>query len=392
MKSNHLTNTASYYVAFIALGMMTAVTGPVLTRLADNTGSDLSQIGTIFISGSLGYVGGSLLSGRLYDRWPGHPIMALNLLSMAVIAMLIPFISQLWLLLVAMFGLGLMSGMVDVGGNTLLVWLYAERVTPYMNGLHLFFGIGAFVAPLIIATIGSTIHGEINLFWSYWPLAISIAIPAVALLLNPSPAIRVPPSTETTEATRYSLVALIALFLFLYVGAEITMGNWIAAYISIQQLANPAEAAMLASAFWGAFTLGRLISIPLGFRFRPRTILGVDLLGCLFSMGMLLLGPTDLRLIWVGTLGLGFAMASIFPTTLSMAERRLSLTGQVTSFFFVGSSLGGMIIPWLTGYLFEHYGPHTMFPMLMLVLLADFALFFALVPRHSNTVSVTGGL
>ena len=39
-----------------------------------------------------------------------------------------------------------------------------------------------------------------------------------------------------------------------------------------------------------------------------------------------------------GTLGLGFANASIFPTMLNLAERRLIITGNVTSWFFVGGS------------------------------------------------------
>ncbi len=32
------------------------------------------------------------------------------------------------------------------GGNTLFVWLYRSDVPPYMNALHLFFGVGAFSA------------------------------------------------------------------------------------------------------------------------------------------------------------------------------------------------------------------------------------------------------
>jgi len=50
-------------------------------------------------------------------------------------------------------------------------------------------------------------------------------------------------------------------------------------------------------------------------------------------------------------------MASIFPTTLTLAERRMTITGRVTGWFIVGASAGSMSLPWLVGQLFERTGP-----------------------------------
>ena len=36
-------------------------------------------------------------------------------------------------------------------GNTLLVWVHPARVGPVMNALHFFFGLGAFLSPILIA-------------------------------------------------------------------------------------------------------------------------------------------------------------------------------------------------------------------------------------------------
>jgi hypothetical protein len=38
----------------------------------------------------------------------------------------------------AIFALGMAEGALDVGGNTLLVWVHQEKVGPFMNGLHFF--------------------------------------------------------------------------------------------------------------------------------------------------------------------------------------------------------------------------------------------------------------
>jgi len=127
----------------------------------------------------------------------------------------------------------------------------------------------------------------------------------------------------------------------------------------------------LTSAYWGSFTLGRLLSIPIALRVRPRYILAADLAGCVASVLVILLWPQSMVAIWGGTLGLGLSMASVFPVTITLAERRMTITGRVTSWFFVGASLGGMSLPWLIGQLFEPVGPRaTMFVILSALVLA----------------------
>lgn len=127
--------------------------------------------------------------------------------------------------------------------------------------------------------------------------------------------------------------------------------------------------------FGGALTLGRLLSILLAVRFRLRDVLIADLAGCLVSILLIVLFPGSLIALWVGALGLGFAMAAIFPTTISLAERFLTLTGSITSWFFVGSSLGGMFLPWLIGQLFEPIGPRAAMFAILGDLLAGVAVF-----------------
>ena len=73
--------TIGYYAAFVALGLASASLGPTLPGLALHTQSRLAQISSLFAARSLGYLVGSLLGGRLYDRIPGHPVMALAALA-----------------------------------------------------------------------------------------------------------------------------------------------------------------------------------------------------------------------------------------------------------------------------------------------------------------------
>lgn len=356
--------TVSYYAAFIALGLVNAILGPTLPGLAENTRTQLSEISYLFIARSLGYLLGSLLGGRLYDRLPGHTVMAVMVLGMVATLVLVPFIPLLSILIAILLLMGIAEGALDVGGNTLLVWVHRHKVGPFMNGLHFFFGIGAFLAPIIVA---QALLYSGGMSWAYWFVALLILPIIFPLLRLASPVVHTIAKDDPTRQTNPGLVALMAFFLMLYVGAEVSFGGWIYTYTVTLGIAEEATAAYLTSAFWGALTVGRLLAIPIAARFRPRFILLSDLLGALASAGLILLWSNSLAIIWIGTLGMGLFLASVFPTTLSLAERRMTITGQVTSFFFVGASLGAMTVPWLVGQLFEAIGPH----MVMIAVLID---------------------
>lgn len=103
--------------------------------------------------------------------------------------------------------------------------------------------------------------------------------------------------------------------------------------------------------------MGRLASIPIATRVGPRAFLLADLLVCLASLAAILAAPGSLAAAAGGTIGVGLGMASIFPTVLALAGQHMTLTGRVTGSFFFGSSLGGMVLPWLIGQRFEASGP-----------------------------------
>ena len=58
-------------------------------------------------------------------------------------------------------------------------------------------------------------------------------------------------------------------------------------------------------------------------------------------------------MLWFCTAMLGVGLASIFPTGITWAERYMHITGKATAVFVVGSALGEMAMPALTGFLFQ---------------------------------------
>jgi MFS transporter, FHS family, Na+ dependent glucose transporter 1 len=166
------------------------------------------------------------------------------------------------------------------------------------------------------------------------------------------------------------LVVAIALFYFTFVGAELGYGWWVFTYATKLGLADESGARLMTSVYWGALTIGRLITIPIAARFSPKSILAVDLAGCVASALMIMLFPSSTTILWVGSFGLGFAMASMFPTGLNFAREMMPITGKITSWFLIGASLGSMFLPWMIGQFFETVGPAAM----LYLILGDLAL------------------
>ena len=367
-----MTITVAYFVAFIVLGIVTASLGPTLPGLAEQTGAQLSQISFLFATRSLGYLMGSFLGGRLYDRAKGHLLISAALLLMATALALVPVIPLLWLLAIVLLVIGMGEGLLDVGGNTLIVWLHGRKVGPFMNGLHFFFGIGAFLSPVLVAQI-ILLNGGIR--GAYWLFALLVLPVGLWFFRLPSP---IAPKANDLEKTvprmNYTLLWGIVAFMALYVGAEVSYGSWIYTY-GLARGISDVNAAYLTSVFWGAFTLSRLISIPVGVRVRPSHILMANFVGALLSLGLIFFWQENLILLWMGTFGFGFSIAPIFPTMLTFAGNRMAITGRVTGYFFLGATAGGMFLPWFIGQCFEKVGPQFVVHALLTDMLLTFTVF-----------------
>ena len=360
-QTGRVASTIGYFAIVVISGMVAAIRGPALPSLAQHTQTRLSEISFLFVASSLGAVVGSLIGGRLYDRFPGHRLMLGLLLVMGAALALVPGLSQFWMLTAVLTVVELARGGLGVGSNTLLIWMHGPRVGPLLNGLHFFFSAGAFVAPIVIAQI---LIRNWDATAGYWLLALLIAPVAFWLLSLPSPARQAPAAGETVSKVNHRLVILVALIFFLHGGFEISFSSWIFAYAVAFQM-TPETAAYLTSAFWGALALGRLLGIPVAVRFRPRLILLGGMAGCLGSLSLILLGAGSSTALWVGTMSLGFSTATVLPTVISVAMRLMTVTGRVIGWFFVGGNIGSMILPWLIGQVFEPIGPQV-FPLILI--------------------------
>jgi FHS family Na+ dependent glucose MFS transporter 1 len=151
------------------------------------------------------------------------------------------------------------------------------------------------------------------------------------------------------SGVHYVPIAIAAIFLFAYVGGEISFGSWIATYALELHVADARGAALLTSAFWFSFSVGRLISIPVALRFTPRQVIPAALVPCLIVSGLLTVLPLSTGLLWTAAIALGFCLAPLWPSGFTLAGQVVPLTAFASGLVLLGDSFGGMVLPSLTG-------------------------------------------
>ena len=200
--------------------------------------------------------------------------------------------------------------------------------------LHLFFGIGALAAPLLVyagLAVATRSGSALCLVLAAW----SVTIPA--------PTRPVAAREEHTDTT-IALLALLGLFFTLYVGTELGFAGWIKTYGEEIEFTSLA-ATWLTTVFWIGFTLGRAIASALAHRVTPLAILWVSCSATVGGALVLIIGGGATAPVWIGTVIMGAATAPQFPAMMNLAEQRIHVTGAATTWFVGGAGMGGSDLP-----------------------------------------------
>jgi MFS transporter, FHS family, Na+ dependent glucose transporter 1 len=327
-----------YLASFLVVGGSLSVLGPALTELRERSGSGIGAIGVLFMGQSIGYIVGSVLAGRLYDRHDGHRVFALALLVLAAGLVIVPVFDSRMGLFLSFVVIGFGGSATDLGANTLLMWQLGSGGGRAMNLLHMFFGIGAVIAPLLVY-LGFGVATRSG-------AALCVVLAALAMRI-PSPT-RPPAAREEHTDTTRPMLALLGLFFTLYVGTEIGFAGWIKTYgeeIEFTELA----ATWLVTVFWIGFTLGRAAAAAISHRVAPVAMLWVSCSATVVLAVLLLIADGATSIVWVGTAVMGAVLGPQFAAMMNAAEQRIHVSGTATAWFVGGAGLGGLAFPWMIG-------------------------------------------
>ncbi|WP_020653813.1 sugar MFS transporter [Massilia niastensis] len=194
----------------------------------------------------------------------------------------------------------------------------------------------------------------------YLGLAAALAILAVLFALARLP--KISHATGAAEADArggalaYRHLVLGALAIFLYVGAEVSIGSFLINFLGESHIAglSHADAAHYVSLYWGGALVGRFIGFAVMRYVSPGKSLALTALGAILLVLVAVFGEGSMAM-WA-ILAVGLCNSIMFPTIFSTALHGLGrFTGQGSGILCM-AIVGGAIVPFVQGALADTVG------------------------------------
>ena len=196
--------------------------------------------------------------------------------------------------------------------------------------------------------------------------AILIAF-AVAMAMYKLPTIRLHAGHGHSEggplpsiwSQRHLLLAVLGIFL--YVGAEVSVGSFLVNYLSQPSIGNMTEkaAALYVTFYWGGLMVGRFFGAGITQKLRAGPVLGVAAIiaFCLVLTSMFTFGHVAM---WSIIL-VGLFNSIMWPNIFALGLAGLGRLTNKGSSMLVSAVLGGALLPLLQGFVADHIGIHHAF-------------------------------
>lgn len=351
-------SNAGAHAAFVPIGIVTVLLGPLLPMLSARWSLNYLQAGSLFTAQFLGSTLGVVVSGVLVSRLGFRFAINAGLFAMAAGVGALPFGSRS-LGLISIFCYGGGFGLAIPAINLYIAAANPERRSAVLSRLNFSWSVGAVACPFLIAAaaklnavpLGLGLLAAFLLLVLLW-ITVTPSCFAEPAALSPAPATThndQPSDASLAPWSRRSLILLSALF-FLYVGTETAFGGWIASYAKSLGTLSPAFSVMTPSFFYAALMVGRWIApLVLSRADEIKTAQAGLLVACLGMAGLVLARTLPLLAISVSVAGLG--LAAVYPITISRLSHEFGpAASRAGSIAFAMSNLGGASLPWIVGY------------------------------------------
>ncbi|KAG8710478.1 hypothetical protein FRC09_000122 [Ceratobasidium sp. 395] len=385
------TNAAEAPAWNMSAGWNDATTGPLLPTIQAYYHINFTVVSMLFASNFVGFMSAAVANVFMTDRFGfGKVILLGGLLQVVAYCLLSPALPfPVMCIAYALNGFGI--ALQDAQANGFVAAL-PNNASAKMGFLHAAYGAGAFVAPLVATQFAQLPRWSFHYLTS---LVLAIANAVVLLVvfkLRSQDEILGIPSTHTdpdlpanaSDQNKYKqifgsrAVQLMAFFIWVYVGTEVTIGGWIvtfvieergggpsAGYISRQVLITEALAltylsnlsnAVVSSAV--SLMLGRVVLLWVNEKVGERRVI---YLYSVLAIGLELV-------IWLvpNIIGNGVAVSLIglLLGCVAVIVPRWILTGSIGWIASFGQA-GSAVFPFMTGALAQKHGVKVLQPMLV---------------------------
>ncbi|PMD54818.1 MFS general substrate transporter [Hyaloscypha bicolor E] len=350
--------------------------------LEEYYGLSYTIVSLIFLSPFAGYTIASGVNNMMHIKFGQRGVAivgpACHLISYIVFSLHPPYP----VLVVMFIFVGFGNGLIDAAW---CAWIGNMANSNEVSGfLQACYALGATVAPLIATAmiskgglgwyafyyimIGASALELTTSTWAFWRQTGSMYQAE-----NPQD-----PNTKTgrtREALKNKVTWLFALFIFGYVGAEVSLGGWIVVFMTKIRHANAFASGASATGFWGGMTVGRLFLSFLTARLGEFCSV-LLYLGIAVVLELIFWLVPSLVTSAVTVALLGVVMGPMFPTAIVLVTKLLPRSLHVGTIGFgtaFGGS-GGAVFPFIVGAIAQKKGVKTLQPIILALLAAIAAL------------------
>ncbi|GIH24221.1 hypothetical protein Aph01nite_25310 [Acrocarpospora phusangensis] len=376
------------YAGFVLVGLSAGANGVLLAAQIDDYGVEKATIGITFFTFSAGFMLAGATSGALINRLGTRLALAAGggaFLAASLYMALRP--SFVWFVIVQVLA-GYGTGLLESVLNAYLAEL--PSATTLLNRLHAFFGVGALLGPLLAAWMLESLP------WTAVMLALAlVSVPLIIGYVATYP--RRPLGTHAENepgdgpktrllptVLRMPVVLLASLFLSVYVGLEIGVGNWGFTFLVEEHGQADLTAGYTVSGYWLGLTLGRFLISPIADRFGVgATGMTFGCLGGVAAAAVLIWVAPVFAVAAIGFVLMGFFLGPLFPTAMAVvpnltADRLVPTAIGVMNGFSV---VGGAALPWLAGAVAQNVGVWTLMPFALILALVQIVVWRMMVSR-----------
>jgi MFS transporter, FHS family, glucose/mannose:H+ symporter len=372
------TITRLAYSCLLMVGINSGWVGPFIPQISSVAHLPIERAGLIVSASAAGYFISLLIAGEIHQRLSAQRILVGAMVLFTAGLAGLAAAAGLAGLLCAGFLIGLAGGGIDIGANTLIVELNRERLASALNYLHVLFGVGALLGPLIVS---AAFASRVPYWWVFGGGALACAAIGFRLGVTPALEVRTEPMPGDGFIPMLSrpLIWAISAVMFLYVGAEVGIGAWLFLYLRTAGALGPMLASSGVSLYWLGLVCGRAFGGRLGHRIAlPQFTMLASVLSAA-ALVMLIAAPAVGGLAASAIFLIGFGYGPVFPNMIAVGAARFpSEVGRMTSIVVAGGALGAIIAPWLMGHAIADISPRASMEVALAFTLAMAALALSL--------------
>ncbi|WP_299945014.1 sugar MFS transporter [uncultured Microbulbifer sp.] len=228
-----------------------------------------------------------------------------------------------------------------------------------------FNSLGTTIAPqfgaimiLPAAGVAASAAGASAVAVPYLILASSLAVLAIVfgILKLPQMTAHTVTKGQAESAWNYRHLVLGAVAIFLYVGAEVSIGSFLVNFMAEDSIAGleESEAAFFVSLYWGGAMVGRFAGALIMRYIAAGNVLAVCAIVSCILLLITVIG--DGYLAMYAVLAVGLSNSIMFPTIFSLAVAKLGRATSQGSGILCLAIVGGAVVPFLQGLLADRVG------------------------------------